>query len=84
MNGNFDLDPGEEPGKDNEMIYEHQKNSRRLPILQTSKKRRNRQTDHGEPYLRNSNSRYPSRKCYSNTNNKQIKYLKLQPSNKVN
>jgi len=29
MNGNFDLDPGEEPGKDNEMIYEHQKNSRR-------------------------------------------------------
>ncbi|XP_069974504.1 uncharacterized protein [Penaeus vannamei] len=29
MNENLDIDPGEEPGKDNAMIDEHQKNSRR-------------------------------------------------------
>lgn len=29
MNENFDLDPGEEPGKDTATIYEHQKDSRR-------------------------------------------------------
>lgn len=29
MNENFDLDPGEEPGKDTATMYEHQKDSRR-------------------------------------------------------
>ncbi|XP_069990191.1 uncharacterized protein [Penaeus vannamei] len=49
MNENFDLDQGDEPGKDNAMIYEHQKNSRRRDSdsedYPYSKQARNEETD---------------------------------------